>query len=575
LKRLNPLFAFIFVFAFSAFASAISVQITSPSSGSTVSSPVRISAQASSAHRITGWWVYVDGAGVWSTGATPSISPSISISGGSHTVLVRAWNSTGAYSSAQVTLKVPTSTSTVSVSISPSSSTVKTSASAQFTASVTGTTNTTVTWLVSGVQGGNSTLGTISTAGLYTAPAVAPGANPVTVTARSVADSTKSASAAVTVTTTTTTSCTGTCYYVATNGSDSNPGTSTSPFRTIQHAANIVNPGNTVIVRDGTYNDSTKAGVGSKLITVSRSGTASAPITFKAEHKWLAVIDGLNNATAEGWSFAANYIRVQDFEVKGFSDDAFTTYGGGQFISIVGNHIHDMGRYCTNTGIGRDGIFLSSNNATVEQNTIHDIGRYVPGENGCSGAGFYDHNDHAIYIAGASNVTIRNNLFYRIKQGWSVHVYPSGVNNLAVLNNTFVYGNAYGYTGFIIFDNGGGGSTNFRIEDNIGYNAPGNLVHFVNTSGYTGTIARNITQNGTASDASPSGVTMSGNRDNTNPQLVSVGSSITDSTSVPDAHLLTGSVAIWAGIALADVTNDHESVVRPNPPSIGAFEYKP
>ena len=44
----------------------------------------------------------------------------------------------------------------------------------QFTATVTGTTNTAVTWSVNGVAGGNSTVGTISTSGAYTAPATAP-----------------------------------------------------------------------------------------------------------------------------------------------------------------------------------------------------------------------------------------------------------------------------------------------------------------------------------------------------------------------------------------------------------------
>jgi hypothetical protein len=120
-------------------------------------------------------------------------------------------------------------------------------------------------------------------------------------------------------------------YYVSPAGSDSNLGTSSAPLLTIQRAADIVNPGDTVIVRDGTYSNVAATGVGSKLITMSRGGTASSWVTFMAEHTWRAVIDGLNNTTAEGWSFAASYIRVQGFEVKGFSDDAFSNYSGGHF----------------------------------------------------------------------------------------------------------------------------------------------------------------------------------------------------------------------------------------------------
>ncbi|MGZ4788332.1 MAG: alkaline phosphatase family protein [Terriglobales bacterium] len=90
----------------------------------------------------------------------------------------------------------PVSTNGVSVTISPTTATVTVGSSQEFQAQVTGTTNTAVTWSVDGVNGGNSTIGTISNTGNYTAPATA---GTHTVTATSVADSTKSASASVTV----------------------------------------------------------------------------------------------------------------------------------------------------------------------------------------------------------------------------------------------------------------------------------------------------------------------------------------------------------------------------------------
>ena len=50
----------------------------------------------------------------------------------------------------------------VTISISPTSATVATLATQQFTATVTGTTNTAVSWEVNSVQGGNLTAGLIS-----------------------------------------------------------------------------------------------------------------------------------------------------------------------------------------------------------------------------------------------------------------------------------------------------------------------------------------------------------------------------------------------------------------------------
>src|SRR5436853_137160 len=83
----------------------------------------------------------------------------------------------------------------VNVTISPTSATVATTGTPQFTATVQNTSNTAVTWQVNGVTGGNATVGTISSSGLYTAPATAQSTTTVTVTAVSQADPTKSASA--------------------------------------------------------------------------------------------------------------------------------------------------------------------------------------------------------------------------------------------------------------------------------------------------------------------------------------------------------------------------------------------
>jgi len=83
--------------------------------------------------------------------------------------------------------------STMGVSISPASVTISTGATRQFTATVTGTSNTAVTWSCTG--------GTVSASGLYTAPATA---GTYTVKATSVANTSKSASATVTVTGTST-----------------------------------------------------------------------------------------------------------------------------------------------------------------------------------------------------------------------------------------------------------------------------------------------------------------------------------------------------------------------------------
>ena len=87
----------------------------------------------------------------------------------------------------------------VTVSVSPASVNIQLSKTQQFTATVTGSSNTGVTWQVAGVNGGNSSVGTISSSGLYTAPSSATTPLAVSISAVSDVDATKSASASVVV----------------------------------------------------------------------------------------------------------------------------------------------------------------------------------------------------------------------------------------------------------------------------------------------------------------------------------------------------------------------------------------
>lgn len=86
----------------------------------------------------------------------------------------------------------------MTITITPATANVEVKKTATFTATLTGNANTTVTW---SVVGGN-TNGTISSDGVYTAPATVPTPATVTIQAVANADPTKSATATVTVTST-------------------------------------------------------------------------------------------------------------------------------------------------------------------------------------------------------------------------------------------------------------------------------------------------------------------------------------------------------------------------------------
>jgi len=88
----------------------------------------------------------------------------------------------------------------VSIIITPTSATVVTMTTQTFTATVSNTGSTSVSWQVNGITGGNLTYGTIDANGNYTAPQYIPFPSTIAITAYSTVDNTKSASANVTIT---------------------------------------------------------------------------------------------------------------------------------------------------------------------------------------------------------------------------------------------------------------------------------------------------------------------------------------------------------------------------------------
>ncbi len=338
-------------------------------------------------------------------------------------------------------------------------------------------------------------------------------------------------------------------YYVSPTGSDNNPGSLTSPLQTIQHAADLVNPGDTVLVNDGVYTKPTAPGPYSNytsgytaVVTVWRGGTAGNMITFKSINQYGAKIDGQNNTTFSGFMFAnqVGFIRVEGFDLYGESDsnlsvaqgDAFDIYNGGHDLQIVGNNIHNIGNFYTDTTDGLNGIFIGNNylntipsgtNILVQGNLIHDIGRLGPGP---ANTPYYENHDHGIYIHEGNTVTIINNVFYNNHHGWDIQLYPSPISNLNILNNTFAFYNPW-RNGQIIIS---GALTNANIENNIFYEpSPGAAGGFSVSSALeiednktitNMLVSNNLTYGGTCTFQTYSGITFVNNIDNTDPLFV-------------------------------------------------------
>jgi hypothetical protein len=141
---------------------------------------------------------FIDNAGVY---IAPTSVPSPA------TITVKATSGAEATKSGTASVTIQAGSS-VSVTVAPANISVSTFGSQQFSAAVNGTQNTAVTWKVNGTTGGNKNTGTVSVAGLFSAPNSVPvlttGNNSgqtsqVVLTAVSQADATASDSVLVTI----------------------------------------------------------------------------------------------------------------------------------------------------------------------------------------------------------------------------------------------------------------------------------------------------------------------------------------------------------------------------------------
>jgi hypothetical protein len=268
--------------------------------------------------------------------------------------------------------------------------------------------------------------------GTVATPSPTPTASPdptVKATSTPTATSTTTATATGTGTPTPTPTATpsGTTFYVAPTGSDSNTGLSrTSPWKTIQHAANLLQAGDAAIVLAGTYPE---------RVSITRSGTAGNPITFEADTGAAVAM--------KGFDVAANFIQIVGFDVSIQANDN-TGFGiyvhDASNVTLANNTIHDLCRdgvymeptvsFVTvrnNTFVrtSMSGINIDGSNDTIDGNDISETQQYPENGGGifsvCTAQGGADADGIRFF---GSNHVIKNNFIHDIPWGTTVNVDP-------------------------------------------------------------------------------------------------------------------------------------------------------
>ncbi|HLI86686.1 MAG TPA: LamG-like jellyroll fold domain-containing protein [Bryobacteraceae bacterium] len=361
-------------------------------------------------------------------------------------------------------------------------------------------------------------------------------------------------------------------YYLSPNGSDANPGTQSAPFRTLARGVTVVNPGDTLILADGTYPDDTPYGGGGTLdwlLYINKSGAPGSPITVKAQNPGKAVLDCGNayNGPQTGCNGYIYFVGPASYWV--LDGLVFANAYNTAIDMNAGTPAHDITfQRCTFTGIGQHystldygyaGVYAGPGqyNLTFTGNTFTNIGR--------TGGTEISH-DHGLYLH-SSNSIITNNLFLGPITGWGVQT-ASGFSGL-IANNTFAF-NMNNHGGqLMLWDVSGGAVT---VQNNIFYNPTDGFA--VNLCAFQGSLVidHNLVTNGTIGGSDTCGGGESVSPTNTiyaDPMFV-------NASSAPyNFYYKSGSPAINAGVTIPEVPTDMAGTPRPqdNVYDIGAYEY--
>jgi hypothetical protein len=336
------------------------------------------------------------------------------------------------------------------------------------------------------------------------------------------------------------TRCEASDLYVSTSGSDSNSGTSASPFRTIIYAYSQASGGTTIHVLPGNYTDYT-SGWGIRL---GKSGSSPSPIVLHSETPGGAIIDGGNASDRnEGFYIDGDYNTVDGFEIRNCPNGGFSIWGNGN--RIINNEIHHNGNPASSSTNGRDGVY--SNEGTSGN---YYAGNYVH-DNGRSGSTL----DHGLYLCGNDETVINNVLLRNAASGLQIAGYTT-VSNMKVYNNVMAWNGTQGIILWMALDG-------VDIKNNILYHNAVYGVHSYDAHGSGIVFDHNLNFANGSGDYDLTG----GASDYTYSLGTTVAadpSFVNGTSSGFDAHLASGSPCIGAGLNLSPVlTCDIDGAKRP------------
>jgi hypothetical protein len=386
-------------------------------------------------------------------------------------------------------------------------------------------------------------------------------------------------------------------YYVGKNGSDNNSCAAaqdpSTPKLTIAGGAGCLSPGNTLLIKAGTYNES---------FPNVPSGTSTSPTVVRANPGDQVIITAPCCPTAVWLIDGKSYITLDGLIWDGANGVNNSTPGSCGCLVLINNSNHVViqnaeARNCpTCVGAGFD-LNVSSNTNTLRNVKSHGHGPAGSGGSGCAWG-------HGAYIASNNNVVEQSEFYSNTSLG--IQVYGGGLNVTGnILRKNYIHNNSTSTSqacGEVIF----GGHDNQFYDNIVGPNTvgPGIQIDFDGPNGnqkvwnntFTGIAGTAVSIGGGNTNSelknciiynNGSQVSNSGTNTQFSTNLCQNTQSgvcaltgnplfVNPTGSPPNFHLQSGSPAINAGTTLSAVPDDKDGVSRPQGAAydIGAYEFQ-
>ena len=370
-------------------------------------------------------------------------------------------------------------------------------------------------------------------------------------------------------------------FYVAKNGSNSNPGTLSQPFLTIAKGVSVLAPGDTLFVETGTYTESFQGTIPGGTswsnpvtieaypgnnVTIQPNRGAARVMTFSGSNEQYIIIKGFTlnakNVTYDAVKITdsssrgpASHIELANCTVENARDNGILTTDGAGYNQFIDLNVHNNGLTRFRNGLYLatpnnivDGCIVYSNSGTgisiYSEASTTDCDNNIVSNNMSYNNGVATSTlAFGIDIASGTGIQVFNNVCYGNYDG-GIQVDYWSPTNCKIVNNTCVGNNSQGiYVGNGVDGGEGGPAVGTLVENNICYNnAQGDFYD-------TGTATSQVT-----------------NLFGVNPQFVNA--------AADNFHLQSGSPAIGAGTSIGVPTTDINGNTRPQGRyDIGAYEY--